>query len=194
MLTWLLVTLLVAIGSALFPPLSVELFVITLAARHPQYPALLLGAIIAIGQVAGKLLYYYAGRGDLKLPAFLHRPPKEKVPRTATGPLRLWHSFTAWCRKWWEWLRLRCHAHPRWMMGATAVSAVIGIPPFMATVVLAGLAGLSLRAFLLSCLPTRFVRFTVLAASPTLMVHMVPGLRHAAHHSHWISWLHFLFH
>ena len=193
MLTWLLVTLLVAFGSALFPPLSVELFVITLAARHPQYPALLLGAIIAIGQVGGKLVYYYAGRGDLKLPAFLHRPPKQKVHRPATGPLRAWHSFTARCRRWWEWLRVKCHAHPRWMMGATATSAVIGIPPFMATVVLAGLAGLSLRAFLLSCLPTRFIRFTVLAASPTLMVHLVPGLRHA-HHSHWISWLHFLFH
>ncbi|HWC79168.1 MAG TPA: hypothetical protein VG756_04310 [Pseudonocardiaceae bacterium] len=204
MLTWLLVTLLVAIGSALFPPLSVELFIVTLAARHPQYPALLLGAIVAIGQIAGKLLYFYAGRGSLHLPAFIHRSAgktkagnENGVPaaniKPESGPLRAWHRFANQCRRGWAWLRMKCHAHPKWMMASTATSAVIGIPPFMATTVLAGLAGLSLRAFILSSLPARFVRFSVLAASPMLVVHFVPGLRHG-HHPFWFHWLHFLVH
>jgi membrane protein YqaA with SNARE-associated domain len=184
-LTWLVVALLVAVGSALFPPLSVELFVVTLAARHPQYPALLLGAVIAIGQVAGKLLYFYAGRGDLHLPAFLHPKPKPDRQRPETGPLRAWHVFANWCKRGWAWLRVKCHAHPGWMIGATASSALIGVPPFMATTVLAGLAGLSLRTFILAALPARFIRFAVLAASPTLVVHLWPGLRHG-HHWHWI--------
>lgn len=198
MLTWLLVTLAVAIGSALFPPLSVELFVITLATEHPQYPPLLLGGIIAVGQVAGKLLYFYAGRGSLRLPVFLHRRAVVTTgggagggvaldsgpPPTRTGPLRWWHSMVAWTRRGWNWLREKCHRHPAWMFTATATSSVIGVPPFMATTVLAGLAGLSLRAFILACFPGRFVRFSLLAASPTLVVHWIPAIHHWHPHLH----------
>jgi len=34
---------------------------------------LLFGAVTAVGQIAGKLLYFYAARGSLHLPAFMHR-------------------------------------------------------------------------------------------------------------------------
>lgn len=199
MLTWLVVTFFVAIGSAVFPPLSVELFVIGLAARHPHIPALALGAVIAVGQLIGKLLYFYAGRGSLHLPAVLHKRAQPVGvgaavrQRPETGPLRVWHRFTNWLKRVWAWLRVKCHAHPRWMFGATVTSALVGVPPFMATTVLAGLAGLSLRSFVLACLPARFVRFTVLAASPTVVIHLMPGLRHV-HHVWWWHWLHWLLH
>lgn len=189
MLTWLLVTLGVAIGSALFPPLSVELFVITLAARHPHYPPLLLGAVIALGQTLGKLVYYYAARGSLPLPTFLHNRVHganqvRQPPRGAVG--RWWHAVTAWLRIAWAWLREKCHRHPWWMFGSTMASSVVGIPPFMATTVLAGLAGLSLRAFVVACLPGRFIRFSLLAASPNLFMHWIPVIHHHLHlHVHW---------
>jgi membrane protein YqaA with SNARE-associated domain len=188
-LIWLLVTLAVAIGSALFPLLSVELFVVALADRHPQYPAALLGAVIAVGQVAGKLLYFYAGRGSLRLPTFLHRQPAGPAETAAAEsspippqPARGWRIATARIAAGWAWLRVKCHRHPAWMFTATATSSVVGVPPFMATTVLAGLAGLSLRSFILACLPGRFIRFTLLAASPMLVVHWWPALHHWHHH------------
>lgn len=173
-LTWLLVALGIAVASALCPLVSAELFVLALAAAHPSLPIVLLGAVLAIGQVAGKLLYYYAARGSLRLPAFLHRTSD---PGRVRGPA-WWHATVLRLRAAWSWLRVRCHRHPRWMFAATASSALVGVPPFLATTVLAGLAGLSLRAFVAASLPPRFARFTLLAAAPG-WVHWWPLL-----HSH----------
>jgi membrane protein YqaA with SNARE-associated domain len=164
-LTWLVVTFAVAIGSALFPPLSVEVFAVAMAARHPQFPVLLFAAVIALGQVAGKLLYYYAALGRLRLPDYLH---KHTVPRPVAD-----RTATSGIRRWWAWLRMKCHRHPRWMFAALAFSSLFGLPPFLATTVLAGLAGLSLRAFVIGTLPGRFVRFAAILASPTLLRHWV---------------------
>lgn len=177
MFTWLLVTFGVAIGSALFPPMSVELFVVGLASREPRIPWLALGAVIAVGQVLGKLLYYYAGRGSLRLPDFLHRRTVGTAPSTPVDrPATRWRRALAWLRVKWVWLHDKCHRHPGWMFGATTTSALIGIPPFMAMTVLAGIAGLSLRMFLAATLPGRFVRFSALAASPELFHHVMHHL------------------
>lgn len=186
MLTWLLVTLGVAIAAALFPPLSVELFTVGLVLKHPEIPWWLLGLVIAVGQFGGKLVYFYAGRGQIRLPQFLHRrttaasqegPP----PPPPTGLRRYWHRMYLWIRAGWIWLRDKCHKHPYWMWGATASSSLIGLPPFAATTVLAGLAGLSLRDFALACIPGRFIRFSLLAASPMMVKHW---------HWHWLHVLH----
>jgi len=157
-----------------------------LALKHPHTPWLLIGAVVAIGQFAGKLLYFYAGRGSIRLPAVLHR----KVPvATVDGPAappptglrRYWHRLAVWVRSLWFWLRDKCHKHPYWMLGATVTSSVVGIPPFAATTVLAGLAGLSLHSFALAMIPGRFVRFSLLAASPLMIKHW---------HWHWLHVLH----
>ncbi|HYS36459.1 MAG TPA: hypothetical protein VEO01_12590, partial [Pseudonocardiaceae bacterium] len=63
-------------------------------------------------------------------------------------------------------------------IAATATSALFGVPPFLATTVLAGLAGLSLRTFVAASLPARFLRFTLLAASPNLVLHWWPVIHH----------------
>jgi membrane protein YqaA with SNARE-associated domain len=185
---WLLVALLVATGSAVFPPISIEFFVIGFGLEHPHLPYLAFGAVIAVGQVAGKLLYFYAGRGSIRLPAFLHRrttdaadaparPPSWRRPwRVLTGS-RLWRGGAAWLRTKWAWLREKCERHPKWMVGATVTSSLIGLPPLIATTVLAGLAGLSLRTFVLASFPGRFVRFSALAASPMMVHHWM----HAVH-------------
>lgn len=187
MLTWLLVSLGIAVVSSLFPLVSVEVFVLAFAADHPHLPVLLFGAVIAIGQVAGKLLYFYAARGSLHLPGFVHRRPSSPLPAAPVNagpcsrPRAAWRTAAARVRTAWAWLRDRCHQHPKWMITATASSALVGVPPFLATTVLAGLAGLSLRAFVAASFPARFARFTMLAAAPHWVMHWLPAIHHHAH-------------
>jgi membrane protein YqaA with SNARE-associated domain len=166
MLGWLCVTLGVAFGSALLPLVSVEVFVIGLVSSQAGVHWLAIGAVVAIGQIAGKLLYYLAARGSIKLPPALHdrllreRPPSARRER--------WRLRTKTVRAKLDGLRERCHRHPRWMAGTYGVSAVIGLPPFMATTVLAGLAKMPMSTFIGAGLLGRWIRFSALAASPAL--------------------------
>jgi membrane protein YqaA with SNARE-associated domain len=162
-IAWLGLTLGVAFGSALVPLISIEIFLVGLAMQQPHIPWLFLGAVVAVGQVSGKLLYYYAAKGDLHLPRFLHRKERVETERR----LR-WHRRTKRIRAKVETLREKCHRHPRWMVGTYGVSSVLGLPPFMATSVLAGMVRMSLAAFLGAGLLGRFIRFSALAASPAI--------------------------
>lgn len=183
-LAWLFVALGVAIASSVLPFLSVEVFVVAFAAHHPHLPVLLFGAVTSIGQVTGKLLYFYAGRGSLRLPAFLHHSARASMNTDAPGPppergfRRWWQPTWGRLRLAWLWLREQCHRHPKLLIAATACSALFGIPPFLATTVLAGLAGLSLGTFVAASLPARFLRFTLLAMSPSLVIHWWPMIHH----------------
>lgn len=176
MIGMLLLTLGVAVGSALIPLISVEVFVVAMASAHasntPHYLAV--GAVVAIGQVAGKLLYFYGARGDMQLPERLHRHTKVTAMANAgappIAPTRR-QAALHWSKVKLSWLREKCHAHPKWMFATHTVSSVTGLPPFMATTVLAGLSGMSLPAFLVASMPGRFVRFAALAASPGLLMH-----------------------
>lgn len=173
MLGWFLLTLGVAFGSALVPVISIEVFVLGLMAGEPGTQWYLVGAAVAIGQVAGKLFYYLGARGSIRLPPALHRRVHRQRPPT---PRRdRWHTRTKWLRAKVEALRERCHRHPKWMAGTYALSAVVGLPPFMATTVLAGLADMRLPTFVTAGLAGRFVRYSLLAACPALFA----------------SWLHF---
>ncbi|UJW31849.1 hypothetical protein L3Q67_42965 [Saccharothrix sp. AJ9571] len=166
MIGWLCVTLGVAFGSAIVPLISVEVFVIGLASSEPGVHWLAIGAAVAIGQIAGKLLYYLAAKGSIKLPKFLHDRLHRERPMT---PRRArWELRTKRVRAWLEALRERCHRHPAWMTGTYGVSAVVGLPPFMATTVLAGLVRMPMSLFLGAGLAGRFARFSLLAASPAM--------------------------
>lgn len=166
MLAWLGLTLGVAFGSALLPLLSIEIFLVGLATQQPHIPWLVLGAVVAVGQVAGKLIYYYAARGSLHLPAFMHRKHKLDAPPSARR--ERWRLRTKRVRGRVETLREKCHRHPRWMVTTYGLSSVVGLPPFMATSVLAGMVRMKLSAFLSAGLVGRFIRFSVVAASPAL--------------------------
>lgn len=166
MLAWLCVTLGVAFGSALLPLVSIEIFLVGLVMQEPNIPWLALGAVVAVGQVGGKLFYYYAARGQLHLPPLLHRRRRADTPLTARR-IR-WQLRTKRIRGWVEALREKCHRHPRWMVGTYGLSSVLGLPPFMATSVLAGMVRMSLSAFLGAGLVGRFIRFSAVAASPAV--------------------------
>lgn len=177
MIGMLLLAFGVAIGSALVPVVNVELFIIAAAtaenAAGPPWWAV--GLVAAVGQVAGKLLYFFAARGDFRLPDFLHRKTESAVNTSAEAApreparsrtRRAWRKSLRRAKIWLDWLREKCHAHPKWMFGTHTVSSVIGIPPFFLTTVLAGLSGMSISAFLLASLPGRFLRFALLAVFP----------------------------
>ncbi|ATE56749.1 hypothetical protein CNX65_28545 [Actinosynnema pretiosum] len=159
-LGWLLLTFGVAVGSALMPLISVELFVIGLVTQQPDISWWWIALAVAPGQVLGKLVYFLAARGSLHLPAFL------KPPERPDRPVKPWR--VRW-RARLEAVRARCHRHPHWMFGTHAVSSLLGLPPFMFSTVLAGLAGMSTALFLATGVVGRFVRFSVLAASPAAL-------------------------
>lgn len=171
MLAWLCVTLGVAFGSAIVPVLSIEVFVIGLATSEERIPWLVIGAVVAVGQVAGKLLYYLAARGSIRLPSVLHN--RLHRPRAASPRRERWRQRTKRVRMWLEALRERCHRHPHWMTCTYGVSSVIGLPPFMATTVLAGLVRMRMSMFVVAGLLGRFVRFSVLAAAPAVFAGML---------------------
>ncbi|WP_236791738.1 hypothetical protein [Amycolatopsis sp. GM8] len=169
MLGWLCLTLGVALGSALIPVINVELFVLGLMSGVPGAPWYLVAAAVAVGQMAGKLLYYLAARGSIKLPpALLDRLHRERPP---TPRRERWRLRTKWLRGKVEAIRERCHRHPKWMAGTYGVSSVFGLPPFMATTVLAGLVNMRMTTFLSVGLAGRFVRYCVLAACPAVFAH-----------------------
>ncbi|MGQ0841145.1 hypothetical protein [Actinokineospora sp.] len=163
MLAWLFLAFGVAFSSALVPLVSVELFVLGLIAQEPHIHWLVLGAVVAVAQVAGKLVYYFAARGSIHLPAFLHRAPRPLTARRVRWELR-----TKRFRAWVETVKEKCERHPHWMFGTYSVSSVLGLPPYMATVLLAGLVRMRLSTFIGAGLVGRFIRFSLLAASPAL--------------------------
>lgn len=163
---WVLITLGVAFGSAIVPLINAELFVIGLCASQPGVPWLWLGGAVAVGQIAGKLMYYLAARGSIRLPKFLHDRLHRERPMT---PRRVrWQLRTKAIRGKIEALRERCQRHPHWMTGTYGVSSLVGLPPFMATSVLAGMVRMRLTTFLAAGLAGRWVRFSLLAASPAM--------------------------
>jgi len=155
----------VALGTAVVPFFSIEAWVLGLCTRWPDVSFWIIGLAVAVGQVLGKLLYFYAARGDIHLPKFFHRKPKDKPSR-----LTRWFGPGTRVHRWNEWIHVRCRAHPNWMAGTHAVSSLVGVPPFMATSVLAGFAGMSTAMFVATGMVGRFARFSFLAASPALVM------------------------
>jgi membrane protein YqaA with SNARE-associated domain len=143
----------VAFGSAIIPFISIEMWVVGVGARWPGVSCFVVGLVVATAQVLGKLLYFYAARGDLK-------PSK----------LARWFGPGTRMHRWGDWIHVKCRAHPNWMAGTHAVSALVGVPPFMATSVLAGLAGMSTAMFVVTGMVGRFARFSFLAASPGMVM------------------------
>jgi membrane protein YqaA with SNARE-associated domain len=144
--TWLCVTFGLALGTAIVPIASIELFLIGLVAHRPDIPWLALGAVTAAGQVSGKLVHYYAARGAMRLPI--------PVPRRARLEAAMARAVD------------RAHERPRWMHGIFGASAVFGLPPFAVTTILAGATRMRLSVFLAAGLVGRFIRYSALAAAP----------------------------
>lgn len=161
---WLCITFGLAFLLAVFPFGSIELFVVGLVVREPTIPWLALGVICAAGQVLGKVVHYYAARGVVRLPAFA------RVEVTSDGAAD--NERTGWRAKVANWMAMamdRAEERPWWMFGVFSVSTVVGLPPFGATAVLAGLVKMRMPVFLVVALPGRSIRYCALAAAPPIL-------------------------
>jgi membrane protein YqaA with SNARE-associated domain len=144
----LLLTFLTTFGvcvlSAIVPIVNAELYLIGASSISPPHavPALIVGA--ALGQMVGKSLLYYGGRGALRLPSARLRRMVEAVQlRYATGG-----------------------AAPA--LGGTVIlaSSTVGLPPFYVTSVACGIFRIPYAQFFLLGLLGMLVRFSVVVLAP----------------------------
>lgn len=152
---WIALTLGVCLISALAPVVNAEIYLVGLVTQQPQLAWWLVGLTAAVGQLAGKLVFYYAGRGSLRLPARLRRKPDPA--RRGRWSARL------------DRLQETCRDRPVSTAGVLVTAAGVGLPPFAATSFVAGVARIPLGMFVVTGLVGRFVRFSAIAVSPGLL-------------------------
>lgn len=152
---WLAFTLGFCLVSALVPVVNAELYLVALVTQQPQLPWWLVGLAAAVGQMLGKLVFYFAGRGSLRLPARLRRK---------ADPNR-WRRWSVWLTQFQQ----TCRHRPVWTAGVLLIAATVGLPPLAAMSFVAGVARISPGTFVVTGLVGRFVRFGTIAASPGLL-------------------------
>lgn len=152
---WIGLTFGYALVSALVPVVNAELYLVGLMAAQPQLAWWLVALAAAAGQMVGKLAYYYAGRGTLALPARLRRRPEPD----STG---------RWSRRLTRFQQT-CQHRRWWTAGVLLTSSALGVPPYLAIAVLAGVGRVPLPTFVVTGLVGRFARFGAIAASPGLV-------------------------
>lgn len=138
----LLSTLFYSTGAAVAPFLALEAY-LAVAAVDETYPSVLLAMVAATGQVAGKLLWYWAGAGTTRLP-WLRR--KLEAPKVEA-------AMTRW--------RDRTDGRPVYAGVVLLASAFAGLPPFMVMSVVAGALRIRMWLFVSTGLVGRFLRFWI---------------------------------
>lgn len=152
----LLLTFVVAVGSALLPLINAEAYLLGVnAIADGGGWALALAA--SAGQTVGKLVLFLAARGAISAPWLTRwRRPRGRHHRPARdGRVQ-------------RWVR-RVQQQRHGAVVVVAASASIGLPPLLATSVLAGATTMRATTFAVTCLLGRWARFGVLLAAPTLL-------------------------
>jgi membrane protein YqaA with SNARE-associated domain len=172
--------LVVGAVSAVTPFLPVEAYVIGLAVTRSPAVAVAGAVAAAIGQTVGKVVLFETARSASSsrwLRRLRDRGAKEAAEVAAAaaasgadpagGPVR--RAF----RRFGAWLR-RANAagiallSGRWGPVVVLVSGAVGIPPLLAIAFYAGTSRMNVRAFVLTCLAGRTIRFVVLALGSSL--------------------------
>jgi membrane protein YqaA with SNARE-associated domain len=137
----LLALLLIGIASALLPLINIEAYLSVRAAVASVEDVWMLSLVAAVGQMLGKIVWYYLGASSLQW---------EWVRRRAEKP-----KNAARLETW----RARTHERPVLTGGLVFVSAFTGFPPFAVLSVLAGQLRMGLALFLGLGLVGRWLRF-----------------------------------
>lgn len=145
-------TFVFSFGSALVPILNAEAYVAVAANSHP---AVLIALVAAVGQMVGKVLWYYAGAHAEKLP-YIHR--KMERPKTRA-------SMDKW--------QARTHGRPWFTALLLFASAWAGFPPYAVMAALAGVLRVSFVVFLVTGLVGRFLRFWIVAAAASSLLDLL---------------------
>ncbi|MDQ1584710.1 MAG: hypothetical protein QOH80_75 [Actinomycetota bacterium] len=147
----LLVLLIMSCATAVVPLGPPEAMVVALTLVGTRSPgwALVVAAVAASGQAAGKLLVFLAVRGGLGR-------------RCAIVDRLLGNRLLS---------RMASHdaKHPRHMAALVGVSALASVPPLTVVCPLAGTTTMRVRLFVLATFAGRLARFSVLALVPALL-------------------------
>ncbi len=137
------VLILLALGfaSALVPLINIEAYLGLRAALADVGDLWLLGFVAAVGQMAGKLIWYRVGASSLRWGWVKRRIDKPKQQ----ARLETW--------------RARTNARPVLAGSLVFVSALFGLPPFAVLAVVAGQLRMNLALFLVLGLVGRWLRF-----------------------------------
>ena len=138
-------TFVYCLGSAVFPLLHAEAYLITVSALTP--PALSWGLVLAgtAGQMVGKVIMYGAGRGVVRLPSERLQRRLEAAAARYEGRRKLGNALIL-------------------------LSASTGLPPFFVTSVVAGMLRVPLVPFIFFGAVGRFLRFAVAVFLPHLIM------------------------
>ncbi|CAM03131.1 SNARE associated Golgi protein [Saccharopolyspora erythraea NRRL 2338] len=158
MIGWLLATAGTAALGSVFPVVNIELYLLGVLSTVEGPVWWALGLAAAVGQVAGKTLFYLAGKGSVTLGERLGR-----MTRARAG--------SRWAR-WMERFRHKNEQRPWWGRGVLFLSAIPGIPPFTLMCFASGAAGIRFGWFLLAGLAGRAVHFLIVAGAPEIIGHL----------------------
>ena len=136
-------------GAAVAAFMALEAY-LAVAAADQTYPSVVLAAVAAVGQVAGKLLWYWAGAGTTRLPWL----------RSKLESPRIEAAMTRW--------RGRTEGRPVYTGLVLLTSAFAGLPPFMVMSVVAGVLRVRMWLFVSTGLVGRFLRFWIVLEAADL--------------------------
>src|SRR5690606_18535259 len=153
-LGWLLATMGTAALGSVFPLVNIELYLLGVVSSVNSVSWWALAVAAAFGQLIGKTLFFFAGRGSFRLGERLMR-------KTDTSNSR-----------WTEWLHSfhrRTEERPLWGTLVLFATSIPGIPPFTLMCFLSGAAGLPLLTFWIACLAGRTLHFFLITGAPELL-------------------------
>lgn len=142
-----------SIGSALLPILNVEAYLAVVAAKTDSFANWQLALVGGVGQVVGKILWYYAGWHSMNLRWMRKKMESEK-----------WQASYA---RWHQ----RIVGRPVFAGTIAFASALLGFPPLAIIAVLAGSLRMNFGVFVVTCLVGRTLRFWAVLAGVGVIFH-----------------------
>ena len=147
----------VSVASALVPLINIEVYLLGLSAVSSSQGVWLLAAVTGLGQMLGKMVWYYLGANALRWGWVRRKVEKPK----AQAKLELWRSRT----------------QDRPVLGAALLfaSAVSGFPPFAILAVLAGQLRMNPAMFFIVGFLGRTLRFAAFLGGGGLLGGLTSG-------------------
>lgn len=155
MIGWFFATMGTAALGSVVPVVNIELYLVGVVTTVAGLSWWALALAATVGQLAGKTLFYLAGRGSFTLGSRLGRMARAK-------------RGSRWA-SWMNTFHHRCQQRPGWGLATLLLGAITGIPPFTLMCVASGAAGIGWAGFLVVGFTGRLTRFLLIAGAPELL-------------------------
>lgn len=139
-----LTTFAVCVAGSIVPLINTEVYLVSAVALSPQSYVVPLVVAAALGQMAGKVVMYYAGRGVVHLPF-------ERVRTRMVA------------------MQVRLQSRPRAGAAVLMASATVGLPPLYVVAIACGAVRMNLLSFVVIGTVGRLIHFAAVAAIPQLV-------------------------